>query len=123
VGSNPLNLALRFLLELAALAATAYWGWQSGAGFLRIVLAVGAPAVEIILWGTFRVPEDPSSSGRAPVPTPGPVRLVLEFAFFGFAAWALWNIGSTALAGLMAVLVLIHYGLSYDRIAWLLQRK
>jgi hypothetical protein len=68
MASNPINLALRFVLELAAWAASGVWGWHQGTGALRVVLALGIPLVEMVLWGTFRVPEDASSSGRASVP-------------------------------------------------------
>jgi hypothetical protein len=36
------NLGLRFLLELSALAATAYWGFETGSGAIGWLLAVGA---------------------------------------------------------------------------------
>ena len=75
-----------------------------------------------MLWGTFAVPGDPSRSGKAPVPVPGILRLVLELALFGFAAWALYDSGSPMLALVLAVLTLIHYALSYDRIAWLVRQ-
>jgi len=122
VGSQPINLAIRFLLELTALAALAYWGWTQHDGLLRIVLAIGLPVFAAVLWATFAVPDDPSRSGKAPVPVPGIVRLVLELAFFAFAAWALFDAGNTAASLILAVVVVIHYAVSYDRIAWLLKQ-
>lgn len=122
MGSHPINLAVRFLLELAALAAIGYWGWSQHDGALRFVLAIGLPLLAAILWGTFAVPEDPSRSGKAPVPVPGIVRLVLELALFAFAAWALYDAGNATLALVLAAIVIIHYVLSYDRIAWLLRQ-
>jgi hypothetical protein len=123
VGSNPINLALRFLLELAALAASAAWGWQRGAGALRVILALGIPLLEMVLWGTLRVPEDPSSVGRAPVPVPGLIRLALELAFFAFAVWALRDISATTLSWVLGALVVAHYAVSYDRVRWLLRKS
>jgi hypothetical protein len=35
VGKNPINLAVRFLLETAALIAIGYWGWTQFDGALR----------------------------------------------------------------------------------------
>jgi hypothetical protein len=35
------NLALRFLLELAALGAVGYWGWRTGSRLTRPLLASG----------------------------------------------------------------------------------
>ncbi len=37
------NLAVKFLLELAAFAALAYWGARTGHGAWAIVLAIAAP--------------------------------------------------------------------------------
>ena len=48
------------------------------------------------------------------------LRLILEFAFFAFATRALYDLDATTLSGVFGVVVLIHYGLSYDRITWLL---
>jgi hypothetical protein len=122
MGQNPLNLALRFILELAALAAIGYWGWTWGDGALRYILAIGLPLLAAALWGTFRVPGDASSSGNAPVAVPGLVRLLLELGFFAFATWGLYTSGATLLAWILGGLVLFHYLISYDRIRWLLQR-
>lgn len=44
------NLALRFLLELCALAALAYWGAQTGRGpVVKIGLGIGAPLLGLEL--------------------------------------------------------------------------
>ena len=122
MASHPLNLALRFLLELAALAALGVWGYRSSQGGLRTLLAVALPLLAACVWGVFAVPHDPSRSGRAPVPVPGPRRLVLELAFFGLSTWALSRAGQPRLALLLGGLCIVHYVLSYDRIGWLLQR-
>ncbi len=122
MGSHPLNLAVRFILEIAALVAIGYWGWTQHDGFVRYLLAIGGPILAAILWGTFAVPDDPSRSGKAPVPVPGIVRLALELALFAFAAWALYDAGNSLLALILAAVVVVHYALSYDRIAWLLRQ-
>jgi hypothetical protein len=113
VAANPLNLALRFCLELAGLAAMGYWGWQTGDGALRYLLAIGVPLIAAALWGVFRVPGDP---GKAPVPVPGLVRLALEAAFFAFAVWGLFDAGAPALGWVLGGLVVFHYLISYDRL-------
>jgi hypothetical protein len=120
VGSHPINLAVRFLLELSALAALAYWGWTQHAGPLRFILAIGLPLIAAVLWGTFNVRQDPSRSGRAPVPVPGLVRLALELAFFGVAAWALYAAGKAQLSLIFGLIVVVHYLVSYDRLRWLI---
>jgi hypothetical protein len=122
MGSHPVNLGFRFLLEIAAYLAMGYWGWTQHEGIWRYVWAVGLPLGWAILWGVFAVPEDPSRSGKAPVPVPGWTRLVLEFAYFATAVWALFAAHQNRLGLVFGILVLIHYALSYDRILWLLRR-
>jgi hypothetical protein len=119
MSQHPLNLALRFVLELVGLFALGYWGWSEHAGLARWLWAVGLPLLAAILWGTFRVPDDP---GDAPVAVPGPVRLLLEAAFFGAATWAFYAAGGVSAAAFFGLIVLAHYALSYDRLAWLLRR-
>jgi hypothetical protein len=72
------------------------------------------------LWGVFAVPDDPSRSGGAPVPVPGAVRLFLEIGFFGLATWALHTTRVEMLSLALGGFVLLHYGISYERIGWLL---
>jgi hypothetical protein len=119
MGSYPVNLALRFLLELAAWASIGYWGWSEHTGLLRPLLGIGLPLLAMVLWGTFRVDGDP---GTAPVPVPGLLRLALELAEFGLAAWMLIDAGHPTLGIAFAVVVVLHYAVSYDRIGWLLAR-
>ena len=122
MGSHPVNLAVRFILEIVALVAIGYWGWTQHDGFVRYLLAIGGPILAAVLWATFAVPDDPSRSGKAPVPVPGILRLALELAIFAFAAWALYDAGNSLLALILAAVVVVHYALSYDRIAWLLKQ-
>jgi hypothetical protein len=121
MGSQPWNLALRFLLELAALAGLGVAGWSLASGFWRWLLVILLPLTAAVLWGVFAVPGDPSRSGGAPVPVPGVVRLVLELAIL-FAGAAGCYLSGYRTAGLViATLVLAHYAISYDRIGWLLR--
>jgi hypothetical protein len=122
MGSHPVNLMVRFLLELCALASTGYWGWTRAKGPLRFLLALGLPLLLAIVWGVFAVPDDPSRAGHAPVPVPGAVRLLLELAMFAFAAWALYDAGRPVLGLVLAVVVVAHYILSTDRITWLVRQ-
>jgi hypothetical protein len=122
MSQNPINLAVRFLLELAALTALGYWGWTQHTDILRYFLAIGLPLVAAVLWGTFRVPEDASANGKAPVPVAGWLRLLLELAFFTFAAWCLFDAGAACAGYIFSGIALIHYMISYDRILWLLKQ-
>ena len=122
LSQNPANLAFRFLLEIGALVALGYWGWTLVDGPVRYLLAAAAPLLMAVLWGTFRVPGDASHSGKAPVAVPGWLRLLLELALFGGAAWALVAAGQPLLGLVFGALVLLHYLLSWGRIRWLLRQ-
>lgn len=119
MGSHPINLAIRFLLEIAALLAVGVWGWQLSDGWFKFVLALGIPIILAVIWGTFAVPNDPSRSGAAPVAVPGILRLGIELAIFAFAVWALYDMGYTSISWILGIIVAIHYITSYDRILWL----
>jgi hypothetical protein len=121
MGSHPANWAIRFVLEIAALIAMGFWAWQQGEGATRYVFGALVPLVAATLWGVFAVPGDPSRSGSAPVAVSGALRLGIEAAFFAFAVWALYQLGSTALSATMATALAVHYAVSYDRVAWLLR--
>lgn len=118
MADHPLNLAVRFVLELCMLAALGAWGWSQGHGWARVVLVVALPLAAAALWGIFRVPND----GGAPVVTvPGPVRLALEAALFSLAAWGLAGAGRPRHAMVFAAVTLVHYAVSYDRVLRLLR--
>jgi hypothetical protein len=121
MASNPINLALRFILEIAALFSLGYWGWTQHEGIWRFVWGFGLVVLAAVVWGTFAVPEDPSRSGKAPVPVPGAVRLVIELTFFAAGTWAFFAAGRPLWGLALGVLTVIHYALSYDRIVWLLK--
>lgn len=120
MANHPLNLALRFALELAGLGALGYWGWTANSGLWQVVVGVGLPLIAAALWGTFRVPNDP---GPAPVTVPGYLRLALEAAFFGGAVMGLALAGRDTLALSLGLLVAGHYLVSYDRVRWLLAQR
>ncbi len=122
MGSHPINLAIRFILELSALVSVGVWGWRQNDGWLRFVLAIGIPVILAAIWGTFAVPEDPSRSGGAPIVTSGVLRLIIELAFFGIAVWALYDIGFIKISIALGIIVILHYIFSYDRIIWLLSQ-
>jgi hypothetical protein len=98
------NLALKFLLELAAIAALAYWGATAADGVLAVVLAVGAPALFIVLWGRFAAP-------RAAHRLPSRSRIPFELGLFALAALALVLARSPLLAGAFAVLIVVNAAL------------
>lgn len=122
MSKHPVNLALRFILEITALIVFAIWGWNKGTGWWRIFLTVSLPVFFATLWGVFAVKDDPVRSGKTVVPTKGFIRLLLEILFFGLAALALFNLGFQIAGVVISILVLLHYVFSYDRTAWLLKQ-
>jgi hypothetical protein len=90
------NLALKFLLELAAFAALAYWG-----ATVNIVLAILAPVVAIVLWAVFAAPR---SNHRLPTAA----RVPFELAVFGAATAALFAADAPVLAIVFAVLAIVN---------------
>lgn len=83
---------------------------------------VTLPLVLATLWGVFAVPGDPSRSGSTVVAVPGLLRLLLELAVFGAAVTALTWVDAPRAAAIVGGAVVVHYALSWDRIAWLLRQ-
>jgi hypothetical protein len=100
------NDGLRFLLELAALAAVAYWGFAEHDGAVQWVLGLGAPLLVAVAWGAFVAP-------KASHPTTDPVRLLLEVAVFGSGVAALWAADRTTLALVFGAVAVVHLGLTF----------
>ncbi len=121
MSQNPINLGLRFILELVILYALGFWGWTQHEGALRYLLVIGLPLLAAVLWGTFRAPEDASANRKAPVPVPGWVRLLLEAFLFGAAIWAFFASGAATAGWVFGAVTLLHYLVSYDRIFWMLK--
>lgn len=122
MGSHPVNLAVRFLLEISGLVALGNWGWEQSDGWLRIILAIGIPVIFAIIWGTFAVPDDPSRSGKAPIVTPGIIRLLIEIGFFASATWSIYDVDYNKVSLAFGTIVILHYIISYDRIKWLMSQ-
>jgi Protein of unknown function (DUF2568) len=93
-------LVLRFGLELTALAALAYWGFQNGGStVVKIVLGLGAPILAAVIWGLFVSPKAAVESQA--------LRIVFEIAVFVAAVLALADAGRTVLAVAFAVVALV----------------
>ncbi len=122
MGSHPINLVARFLLELCALGSVGWFGWARFTGPTRWVAMLALPLVLATLWGVFAVPGDPSRSGSTVVAVPGLVRLLLELAVFTAAVAALVYTDAPRAAAVLGGAVVLHYALSWDRIAWLLRQ-
>ena len=98
----PVALALRFVLELCALAALGYWGWQTGqTQVMKAGLGIGAPLMAAVLWGLFVAP-------KARIAAPATVRFAVELAVFTLAALGLYLAGRPQLALALAIAYVIH---------------
>ena len=96
------NLALRFTLELAALAAVGYWGWSAGDGPTRWLLLAGAVGAVAVVWGLFVAP-------KRRFDLPGPARLAIELAVW-LAAGAALIVTDHAVLGVAFVVVAVGSG-------------
>ena len=107
------NMALRLVLELAALLAVGWWGFTTTSNWLlRIALGLLLPVAMAAAWGVFRMAND----GGAPVvEIGGQLRLLLEAIYFAIAVAALLGLGRQDLAVGFVLVLLVHYGLDYPR--------
>ncbi|MEV7566879.1 YrdB family protein [Streptomyces tanashiensis] len=100
------NEGLAFLLELAALAALAWWGWESADHTaLRLLLAIAAPGLAAVVWGLFAAPR-----ARFHVPLAGV--LLVKALVFGAAAVALDALGRPVWAVSFAAVALVNTALA-----------
>ena len=91
-------LTVRFLVELATLAALAVAGASASAGLgWRIVLAIGVPGLLAVIWGLVMAP-------RARRRLADPARLIVEIVLFLAAAAALALVGDVVAAAVYAVI-------------------
>lgn len=118
---HPVNLAVRFMLEVAAAVGIFRLGLQIADGTVAGLLAVSMVAVGVTAWGTCNVPGDTSRSGSAPVPVPGPVRLGIEVAVFATGGVGWFIAGPRWFAWTYLVVTLVHHLASVDRLTWLMR--
>ncbi|MER7951572.1 YrdB family protein [Streptomyces sp. NPDC096079] len=100
------NEGLAFLLELAALAVLAWWGWEAAENVaLRLLCAVAAPALAAVVWGLFAAP-------RARFRVPLGVVLLVQALVFGAAAAALLALGRPVWATAFGLVALVNTALA-----------
>jgi hypothetical protein len=93
-------LGLRFLCEMAAIAAVAYWGQQAADGVAGIALAAVAVAAVAVVWGVFLAPSRRLETALA-------TRLVIELGVWVAAAAALWSAGQPSLAVVLLFIAVV----------------
>ena len=96
-----LNLALKFVLELAALAAFGIWGASIADGPAAVLLAIGLPIVVAALWGMLAAP-------RARHRLPLRLRAPFELGVFALASIALWQAGWGVAAAAFAAIAVVN---------------
>ena len=94
---KALNLGLKFVLELAAFAALAWWGGTVGHGVVSVLVAIAAPLLAVVVWGRWAAPR---ASRRLPVSR----RVPLELGVFALAAIAIGTV--SVVAGVVLEIVL-----------------
>ena len=117
MGNHPINLILRFFLELAAWVAMGYWGFTRFAGLAQWVIGLGLPILAMAIWESFRTP---GQGGKGRFPVPGWLRLLIEAATFIGAIYLLFDAGKPTISLIFAGIVFLHYAASYDYIRFLL---
>jgi hypothetical protein len=96
------NLALRFTLELCALAALGFWGAHFDASWVvAFALAILAPMSAAVAWGLFVSP-------KARFKLPATMRLAVELGVFLAGAGGLFAAGQIRLALAFAATVVFH---------------
>ena len=101
------NAALAFFLELGVLAALGYWGFHTGSNMpVKIGLCIGLPLIAIVVWALWGAPNSTSQ-------LQGFWFLLLQIAFFGSAAVALYTSGHRTLGIAFALVFALNCTLVY----------
>ena len=120
MSQHPINLAVRFLLELAALVAYGMLGWHLGSSlFLKVVLALVFVVLAALLWGLPAVAGDRGRSDKGALMVPGWVRLIVETGVFVGAVWSFYSVGASIAGFWFGVVAIVQCLTAYDRILWL----
>jgi|KBSMisStaDraftv2_1062788.scaffolds.fasta_scaffold651420_2 hypothetical protein len=102
-----LNLALRFVLELAALGALAYWGVRKGSVLsLKFTLGAGLPVLAAVFWGSFVSPKARFGGSRA-------MRLSLGLMVFLLASAAWVSLGKVLIGVMYSAITILNTVLTY----------
>ncbi|HEX2755690.1 MAG TPA: DUF2568 domain-containing protein [Candidatus Limnocylindrales bacterium] len=97
----PVQLAIRFLLELAAVVAAGVVGASIGSPPFGLVGGIALAAVFVVAWGLFLAP-------KARFPQPATVRLMVGTLVMEVPAIGLAIVGSTLAGAVLAAAILAN---------------
>ena len=96
------NDAVRFFVELAALAAVGYWGFHDHSSWaLKLTLGVGGPTLIATAWGIWMAPRSTRRASEG-------IRALLEIVIFAVATAALAASTRAPLAIIFAVVASVN---------------
>ncbi|OKI17291.1 YrdB family protein [Streptomyces sp. CB03911] len=102
------NAGVAFALEMGLLAALCYWGVRTGRSVpVKILLAIGAPALAATVWGLFL------AAGGPKFPLPTAATIVLKLLVLGTAPLALAATGRPVLAAVFGGLAVVSVAVEY----------
>lgn len=110
---TPLSSGLRFLSELITWIAGPWAAFQVSTwlGVAAAVILIGLPSV-------FSTPNDKNT---IIMPTPGPVRVLIELFLYAVAATAPWFVWSTPVAVACCAIVSASVAFGLPRFQWLIK--
>ena len=110
---TPVSAGLRFLCELIA--------WVAGPWALaRFSIWLAVPAI-FVLVGLPSVFSTKNDKQNVIVPTPGPVRMMIELLLYSVAATAPWFVWPAPFAGVATSIVVASLGFGFPRLLWLVK--
>lgn len=99
------NLAIRFFLELAGVAAAAFWGFHLGdTATVHWLAGVAAPVLVVVVWARVMAPNARNSLGRG-------TRIVLGTGLLLLTAAGLGLAGQPSVAVLLGAAILLNAAL------------
>ncbi len=104
-----INLGVRFLLELAMLAAVGYWGFKTHSSWaMKLLFGIGLPLLLAVIWGYFMAPRSTHRLSGIPF-------TVMDLILLGSGAAALYASGQVNLAWIYAAVLVVSEVL---RLVW-----
>jgi hypothetical protein len=117
------DLGLRLVLEVGALVGAVVVATRLVDGVVGLLLGALWAACAATAWVTFATLDDPSRSGRAPVPVGGPVRLAVEFVVLVPPVVGLVVTGRLGAGLVLGAALVLHQATGRARLRWLWRQR